>query len=327
MRPFEMFMPGSLEDACKKAGATTAFKAAGIDLVDRLKERVESPATVIDLLRMKPALASFEEKDGVVTLGALTTIRQIESAPFLQGRAFAALRDAAATTATPQVRNRATLGGNLLQKARCWYLRSAAFNCAHSGRGSECFAMTGENRYHSVLGWQDCIRVHPSNLAPALLALGAQILVQGTKRGIHNLPLDELFPKQPTAAGAEHTLEPDEVLVFVQIKKQPANSRSAYRDSREKLSFDWPTTAAAVRVELEGKKITKADVVLGAVAPRPIVARAAADLLQGKEAGEALFRECARAAYADARPLMHNAYKVQVGQAVLVDALLAATKE
>jgi xanthine dehydrogenase YagS FAD-binding subunit len=326
MRPFELLHPKDLAQACGKAAPDTAFKASGIDLLDRLKERVESPGTLIDLSRLRAELGAYEVKDGQVTLGALLTLTQIAEAKELQGPAYAALTEAARAAATPQIRNRATLGGNLLQKARCWYLRSAAFACAHSGKGPACLALTGEHRYHSVLGWSDCLRVHPSNLAPALLAFGAQALIQGAKAGTHNKALADVFPKEPTAAKPEHTLAADEVLMFVQFPQQGGNVRSAYRESREKLSFDWPTTAAAVRLELDGRRITGADVVLGAVAPVPVVATEAAALLRGKQASRELFEECAKLAYRDARPLALNGYKVAIGRNVLVEALLAASE-
>ena len=326
MKPFELVYPKDVAEACGKAAPTTAFKAAGIDLIDRLQERIESPATLVDLSRLRKELGSYEVKDGKVTLGALLTLAQIAESKELQGPAYAAITEAARAAATPQIRNRATLGGNLLQKSRCWYLRNAAFACAHSGKGPACLALTGEHRYHSILGWNDCMRVHPSNLAPPLLAFGAQVLLQGAKAGIHNKPLVDVFPKEPTAAKPEHTLAADEVLMFVQFPAAGANVRSAYRESREKLSFDWPTTAAAVRLELDGRKITAADVVLGAVAPIPVVAAEAAAVLRGKDASRKLFEECAKVAYRDARPLAQNGYKVGIGQNVLVEALLAASE-
>jgi xanthine dehydrogenase YagS FAD-binding subunit len=327
MKPFTYVMPATLGEAAEAGKQPdTIFKGAGIDLVDRMKERLQTPTNVVNLLPLKDDLAGIAvDGAGELRIGALTTLTQLEQHPALAGRALAGLRDSAAMTATPQVRHRATVAGNILQFTRCWYVRSEAFHCLHGGRGPTCLAMTGENRYHAVMGWLDCVRVHPSNLAPPLLALDAEYstVLDGKVR---RRRLADLFPAEPKAQNAEHTLEHGEIVTALHVKAQPANARSAYCESREKESFDWATTACAVRLVLDGGVITEATIVLGAVAPVPLPRPAASKLLVGQKPSPALFTKVAATAYADASPLVDNAYKLTVGKAIVREALEQAVR-
>ncbi len=325
MKPFEIVRVEDLAGACREAKATagSVFKAAGIDLLDRMKERQFNPESLIDLQALRKDLGKLRvDADGGVSIGALVTLSQLASAAELSDAAFAGLREAAGVAATPQVRNRATVGGNLLQQARCWYLRSAAFPCAHKG-GETCFAMYGENRYHAVMGYDDCVRVHPSNLAPALIALGAEVTLQ---RGDseRRAKITSLWPDKPTAAGPDHTLAVDEIVTWIHLPKHKPGTRSAYCESREKQSFDWATTAAAAVATIEDGKVTAASLCLGAVAPGPVPVAKASEMLVGKAPTAALCDEVATAAFADSKPLYHNAYKVQAGKAIAAQALRMA---
>ncbi|GDY01583.1 FAD-binding molybdopterin dehydrogenase [Planctomycetota bacterium] len=327
MKPFTYILPRSLPEAATAAARKGAqLKAAGIDLIDRMKERIETPSEVVNLLSLKGELSYIKsERDSGLRIGALTTLNDLELDAALGAAQFGALREAAGRTATPLVRNRATIVGNLLQVTRCWYLRSAAFGCLHGKKGPACLAMTGENRYHSVMGYFDCVRVHPSNLAPALLALDAEFTSQLGDRQSRR-KLSELFPKEARAMLAEHTLLPGEIVTAIHVPAQPANARSAYRESREKLSFDWATTACAARIVVEGGKIRTATLVLGAVAPVPMPMPEAAKLLIGEAPSDELFQKVANAAYQSAVPLSQNVYKVQVGKAVVRETLHAITR-
>lgn len=326
MKPFTYVLPHTLAEAQEAAARPGAMlKAAGIDVVDRLKERVDAPSEVVNLLPLRGELSGIASEQGSLRIGALTTLTQLEQAAALQDPAFTALREAAGETATPQVRNRATVAGNLLQQARCWYLRSAAFGCLHGKKGPTCLALTGENRYHSVLGWHDCVRVHPSNLAPALLALDAEYTTSfGGK--LERRKLTDLFPRDPVAQAEEHTLRQGEIVVAIHVPAPAGGTRSAYRESREKLSFDWATTAAAAMLTIDGGIIKAANLVLGAVSPVPRPRPKAAALLLGQKPSDELFVKVAEVAYADAAPLQHNAYKVPVGKAVVREALHACVR-
>jgi len=326
MKSFTYVLPRTLDEAslaAKKPGAL--LKAAGIDVVDRQKERKHGSHEIVNLLPMKRDLSRIDDAEGGITIGALATLASIAEATQLQGAAFAALRESAGTAATPQVRNRATAAGNVLQLARCWYLRSADLHCLHGRDGSSCLAMVGDNRYHSVLGYHDCVRVHPSNLAPALMALGCEFSTSLAGK-VARRKIADLFPSEPKAEVAEHTLLPGEIVTAFHVPAQPATARSAYRESREKLSFDWATTACAARVVLDGGVIKEASIVLGAVAPVPLDRPDAAKMLIGNKPSDELFVRVAQRAFADARPLSHNAHKTQVGKAIVRETLHAVTR-
>ena len=327
MKPFSYVVPKSLDEA-KAAAAQpdTLIKAAGIDIVDRMKERLQTPTNIVNLLPLNKELKGITvEADGGITIGALTTLTEIENHEALQGAQFTGLVGSAATTGTPQVRHRGTIAGNILQFTRCWYVRSEAFHCLHGGRGPTCLAMTGQNRYHAVMGWSDCVRVHPSNLAPPLLALDAEYTTVKAKE-TRRRKFSELFPEEPRAENPEHTLEDGEIVTAIHIPAQTANARCTYAESREKQSFDWATTACAVRVVMAGGKITAASIVLGAVAPVPMPRPRAAAMLVGKQPSTKLFQRVAEKAFQGAAPLAHNAFKLPIGKAVVRDALEQATR-
>ncbi|MBX3461557.1 MAG: FAD binding domain-containing protein [Planctomycetes bacterium] len=326
MQPFTYVLPENLSQADAAARQPdTVLKGGGIDLVDRMKERLQTPARVVSLLPLRAELGGIAvEADGGVRLGALATLAELERHPALATPALAGLREAAASTASPQLRNRATVAGNLLQFTRCWYVRSEAFRCVHGGRGPTCLAVTGDNRYHAVMGYSDCVRVHPSNLAPPLLALDAEYttVLEGKTR---RRKLAELFPSDPRGQAPEHTLAAGEIVTALHVPPQPASARTSYAESREKQSFDWATTACAVRVVLDGGVIEAATVVLGAVAPVPLP-RPAARLMLGQKPSAALFQKVADAAFTGALPLSQNGYKVTVGKAIVREALERATR-
>lgn len=325
MRPFSLFRPDSLASAAEAVADGSQFKAGGIDLLDRMKERIDAPEKVVDLMALRGQMNAITADGGAVTIGALATLAEVADAEVLSAPHLHALTSSAGHAATPQIRSRATVGGNLLQMARCWYLRNGRFACAHSGRGDTCLAQEGEHRYHAVMETQDCIRVHPSNLAPPLLVLDAEVSVRDAKGNERTMPLRELYPAEPTADNAENTLAAGEILTAVRIPAHPTGTQSAYRESREKMSHDWATTAAAVRLRIEGGTIADAAIVLGAVAPNPVIAERAAAALVGAKPGREAFAKAAETAYAGADPLDQNAYKVPVGKAVLIDALTEAS--
>ena len=327
MREFTYVIPHDLKEAAEAANKPdTIVKAAGLDIVDRMKERLVTPKAVVNLLPLGDELAGIAvDGDGSLRIGALATLTQLAEHEALQGPALAGLRESAAIAATPLIRNRATVAGNILQFTRCWYVRSEAHHCLHGGRGPTCLAMTGENRYHAIMGYQDCVRVHPSNLAPPLLALDAEYSTVFEGK-VQRCKMSGLFPTDPKAEADEHTLRDGEIVTAIHVPKQPAGARGWYSESREKLSFDWATTACAVQIVMQGDTIAAASLVLGAVAPVPLPVPEAAKMLIGRQPGDALFQQVAEKAFADAIPLTHNAYKVPVGKAIVRDALTQATR-
>jgi xanthine dehydrogenase YagS FAD-binding subunit len=235
---------------------------------------------------------------------------------------FTALADAAGHAATPQIRNVATLGGNLLQRPRCWYFRSEDFNCRKKG-GSVCYAHEGENQYHAVFGNEVCAIVHPSATATALVALGARLQLKGPK-GAREVLLEDFFVTPEADVRRENGLEDGELITGVRVAAPAPGARSVYLKQGEKESFDWPLADVAVVADCRAGKCARVSVVLGAAAPVPLRARAAEEALSGKVINEETARAAAKAAVQGATPLARNAYKLPIFEALVRRALLAA---
>lgn len=329
MNPFEYSTAQNFEAAAarleKAKAGETLVKAGGIDVLDRLKERLDTPKAIINLrlAPIQPARIQMRETDGVVTVDALATLSQVGGHPEIVKR-FPALAQACNEAATPQVRNAATVGGNLCQKPRCWYYRSADFNCLKKG-GSTCYSVEGDNRYHAIFGAGACHIVHPSNAAISLLALGASVrLVRaaGGKPSERTVKLDEFFRVPANPQDDENVLEFGELIREVSIPLSAAGPRSAYLEAREKTSFDWPLVACAVNLN----DPTQPRIVLGAVAPIPWRLPKVEQLIAGKKLDDALFSSVRESAAAGARPMTHNAYKVQLVGVMVERALREAGK-
>lgn len=322
MRPFELVRPDSLAAAraVTTGGDKRVLRAGGIDLLDRMQEGLDAPSHLVELrsIRDLPDLR-IRDTAGPVRLGALLTLAELADASELPD----ALRTAAAEAATPGIRNTATLGGNLLQRPRCWYFRREELVCARKG-GPECLAHDGENRFHAIFGNDKCAIVHPSNLAPALMVMDAYartVKPDGSKRKI---PIAELFVTPEVAIYKEHCLEAGEIVEDLVVPPQPGGAASEFLVLREKQSFDWPLVAAAVRLQLEGKVVKDSRIVLGAVCPVPLRRQGAEKALAGKELDEAAARAAGKAALEGATPLAQNGYKVQLAQVLTARAILAA---
>ena len=240
--------------------------------------------------------------------------------------AYPALTSAAAQIAGPQIRNMGTLGGSLCQRNRCWYFRDEHVNCLLKG-GRKCFAQEGENQYHAIFTQgHPCVIVHPSTLAPPLIALGATAEIVGPK-GKREVPVEKLFQAPVKETQREHTLAPNEILVSVKIApacRSSRGSRNASYEVKQKETSDWPLVQASVAFHFEqGGKVAKGvRVVLGHVAPTPLVSEAAAKALEGKEVTEATASAAGEAAGEGVRPLSQNAYKVQLLKVAVKRAVL-----
>ncbi|HTQ48663.1 MAG TPA: FAD binding domain-containing protein, partial [Polyangiaceae bacterium] len=274
---FEWTNPHDLGDALAQLGPTSVPKAGGVELMDLLKENLVSPARLVNLRGIQ-GLDKVEDHGAQgFRIGPLVTLAILAVDGGLRGR-YRAVADAAGHAATPQIRNMATLGGNLLQRPRCWYFRSEHFECRRKG-GGHCFAMNGENQYHAVFAHSACAAVHPSSLAPALMALGASVELT-SPRGKRVVPLEQLYVPAETVTVRDTVKEDDEILTAVLLPATTAGS--AYVKHAEKESYDWPLVEAAVALDRDGGgKVTRASVLLGAVAPVPWRARAAEAALVG----------------------------------------------
>jgi xanthine dehydrogenase YagS FAD-binding subunit len=228
----------------------------------------------------------------------------------------AVLKQAAEKAATPQIRNAATVGGNLAQRPRCWYFRSPAFLCRKKG-GETCYSQNGDNRYHAVFDHDECAIVHPSNLAPALLALDAKVVTNA-----RTLPVAELFALPTVDVARENVLAPGELIREVVIP--PGRTGGAYRDARERGSFDWALVSAAAYVELERGVVKAARLAMGGVSPVPRRAAEAEAALVGRQLTAASAQKAAEAALAPATAMTHNGYKIPLARTILRRAILAA---
>lgn len=315
MKAFEYLVAENLDVALARyAEGASALKAGGVDLLARMKERLETPETVLSIGSVKDLAYVKEEGKGAIRIGCLTTLADMGRSELLAKKA-AALHQTAGEAATPQVRETATLGGNLCQRPHCWYFRGAEFACLKKG-GHTCFAPEGENQYHAIIGGGPCFIVHPSNCAVALVAMDAE-LVLATARGERTVKAADFFVLPSQSLQTENILAKGEIVKEAVIPSPP--ERSAIVELREKQSFDWPLViAAAAQVKRRWR------VCLGAVAPVPWLSEAASKVLGGGRITEKQAAQAGEAAAAEASPLSGNGYKVQQVKAAVKRALIAA---
>jgi xanthine dehydrogenase YagS FAD-binding subunit len=301
-------------------GKNFAIKAGGTDLLDRMKSGIEEPATLINIRNIASLSGIREEKDGV-TLGPLATLAEIAAHPLLQSR-YTVLADAAARAAIPQIRNLATVGGNLLQRSRCWYYRSRDFHCLKKG-GDRCFALHGLNQYHAIFNNGVCPVVAPSTIAVALCVLDASVELTSS-RAKRVVAVRDLYVKPDANPCRETVLAPDELLTGVKIPQPAASARSAYQKYGEKESFDWAIADAGVLLEMQGDLCRRAVIVMGAASPTPHRAEEAEALLAGKPVTEQTARAAGKAAMRGAIPLAKNGYKLQLFPVAIYRTILLA---
>ncbi len=304
-------------------GDGTIVKAGGIDILDLLKENLLVPARVASLRDIPDLDAIVEEADSGCRLGAMATLAGLAAHPLLRQR-YPAVTDAAGQSASPQIRNLATLGGNLLQRPRCWYFRAAEYRCLRKG-GGNCFAIPGENQYHAIFGNRPCAIVHPSTVATALVALGATVDLIDAEGAVRRLSLEDFFLPPERDLQRENDLRPHEILTAINLPPLPTSARMVHLRQGEKDAFDWPLADVAVLLDLSPEGICRsASIVLGAAAPVPHRAKPAENALLGKHIDESTAGAAARAALAGATPLAKNAYKTPLFEALIRRALLKA---
>jgi xanthine dehydrogenase YagS FAD-binding subunit len=323
VKNFTYHRPATLEQVIPlldERWGPTEMLAGGTDLHDLQKQYVAQPDKVVSLtgldgeFRKITAVPPPGAFPPAVTIGAGVKLAEIAESKELA--AYPALTTAAGMIAGPQIRNMGTLGGSLCQRNRCWYFRDEHVHCLLKG-GKKCYALDGENQYHAIFTQgHPCVIVHPSTLAPPLIALNATAQVVGPK-GKRELPVEKLFRAPTKEAEREHVLAPNEVLVSVTIPvgvPQFATPRNASYEVKQRETNEWPLVQAAVAFHFErgGKAAKGVRVVLGHVAPTPLVSEAAAQVLEGREVTEELAAAAGRAAAEGAKPLSQNAYKVQL---------------
>ncbi|HLN59293.1 MAG TPA: FAD binding domain-containing protein [Thermoanaerobaculia bacterium] len=318
MKPFTLIRPATLSEAAREAAKPSSeLKAGGVDLLDRLKEGFDSPQRVVSIAHM-PGLDEISAGPPA-KIGALATLARISSSADLK-RIYPALADAAEGAATPQIRNMATLGGNLCQRPRCWYYRLAEFDCRKKG-GATCYAQDGENRFHAIFDSDlFCCCLHPSATAVALLAYGAKLNTV-SPRGRRTIALDNFFVRPIEDALRENVLASGEIIETVTIPAPPPGARSIYRKLKEKESFDWPLVEVCVNLTVSGGTVGDARVILGSVAPTPHRSPEAEAVLRGAKAGPEIAARAAQVAVSTAKPLAQNAFRVRLARVTLERAL------
>jgi xanthine dehydrogenase YagS FAD-binding subunit len=323
MNRFEWTNARSVGEAIAQLRGSAVIKAGGVDLLDRLKEGLEAPERLVNIRNISGLdfIRDDAQDGGFLRIGPLVTLANLASDPTVRRR-YTALADAAGHAATPQIRNMATVGGNLLQRPRCWYFRSEQFHCLKKG-GSRCFAREGENQYHAIFGNDICAIVHPSGVATALLALNAKLELTGPK-GKREVALEEFFVTPEKDVRRENSLGANELLTEIRVPAPTEGTRSVYIKQREKDSFDWPIADVSVALSCAGAACSQASIVLGAAAPVPLRARQAEAALAGKTINEETARAAARLAVSGATPLSQNAYKVPIFEVIVRRAILAA---
>jgi xanthine dehydrogenase YagS FAD-binding subunit len=295
----------------EKAGSV--LKAGGIDLLDHLKEHLVEPPRVVDLKRIPGLDRVMTEADGSLRIGTLVTLAKLAAHPDVR-RTHPALARACHEAASPQIRNVATIGGNLLQRPRCWYYRLESYKCVKKG-GDVCYAVAGENRYHVLFGGGPAYPPHPSSAAVPLVAYGASFVLEG-KIGTRTVPAEEFFVMPMADPTRENILEPGEILLEILVP--PATGwRSAYHEARERAAFDWPLVSAAIGTRAEHGVVKEARVVLGQVATIPWRSLPTEEALVGKPLGAASAAAAGEAAVRGAVPMSQNAYKVDLVSALV----------
>ena len=323
MKPFAYVNAGSQQEALAALSTATRGKilplAGGMDLIGLMKDYVATPDVLVNVKKLPAAITVPAQ--GLTTIGAAATIADVADHAALV-KAYPALTDAAHGVGTTQIRNVGTVGGNLMQRPRCWYFRNEEFHCLKKG-GSRCFAVEGENQYHAIFGDGPCHIVHPSSLAMPLIAYGARIKVAGPQ-GEREIEADKFFVMPDRNMFGETVLEPNELVTEVVIPTSRNLSAATY-EVKFKQSHDWPIVTASVALRMASGVVESARVVLGAVAPIPWRSPAAEQMLRGKRIDEAVAWQAAEAALADAKPMTHNGYKVQVAKTALRRAIMKAT--
>ncbi|MFF5986662.1 FAD binding domain-containing protein [Prauserella flavalba] len=326
MRTFEYVRPLDVPDAlAAHAGDTaTAYLAGGTTQLDLMKDGVLEPARLVDITRL-PMRGIFTEGTAL-RVGALTTMEELAADPTVERR-LPLVREALLLGASVQLRNMATIGGNLLQRTRCRYFRDPGVAaCNKRAPGSGCAAVTGPARMHAILGVSErCIALHASDVAVALVALDAVVHVEGPE-GDRSVPLTEFYVEAGTRPEVEHTLGHGELITAVEIPRLPETTRSGYLKVRDRVSYEFALTSAAVALDIENGMIRDARIGLGGVGSKPWRAAAAEEVLRDAPPGPAVFREAAEAAVTGAWTVPGTEFKVELAKRTLVRQLTTVSE-
>jgi len=323
MRAFEYVSPNTRAQAVSLLGAAwgnTEILAGGTDLLALMKDDVLTPKRLVNIKEIKDLKGVSSTPQGL-RIGASTTLGDLADDANV-GKNYPALAEALMEAASPQIRNMATIGGNLCQRPRCWYFRNGLGLLPKDASGKE-LVPDGENRYHAILGNDGPAKfVSPSTVVPILIAYGAKIRLEGSQ-GKRELPLEKFFIMPKTDNEREHDLRSNEILTEL-VLPSASNVKAAHYEIRQKEAFDWPLAVAAVALKMSGSNAQSARVVLGHVAPVPWPSPEAEQALAGQAINANTAQKAAEVALANAKPLSQNSYKIQLAQVALKRAILKA---
>ncbi|HEV2802298.1 MAG TPA: xanthine dehydrogenase family protein subunit M [Pyrinomonadaceae bacterium] len=327
MRPFKYVRASDAATATRAVAANprAKFLAGGTNILDLMKEDVERPNELVDLTRLK--LSEIKAaRDGGISIGALAKNSDTANHPLIR-RDYPLLTQAIVAGASGQLRNMATNGGNLMQRTRCQYFYDTAMPCNKREPGTGCGALEGLNRIHAIFGWSDkCVATYPGDMANALYALDAVVRVRGAQGRERTIPVSDFHRLPGDTPEKDTNLQHGELITAIELPKSNFAKNSYYLKVRDRASYAFALVAVAAAVELDRGTIKQARVVLGSVAHKPWRSREAEVALVGKPASEESFRRAAEAALAGAKPLAHNAYKVELGKRAVVRALMRASR-
>ena len=323
MRPFDYVSPTTPEQAVSLLGKTwgqTEVLAGGTDLLALMKDDVLSPKRLVNIKQIQGMQGVTSSGSGL-RIGALTTLSELAEDSNVKQN-YPALAEALVEAASPQIRNLATLGGNLCQRPRCWFFRNGLGLLPKDETGKDLVTQ-GDNRYHAILGNDGPAKfVSPSTIVPILAAYGATIRIAGPK-GNREIPLEKFYIVPKSETEREHDLKPNEIITNITIPSAQG-IRAAHYEVRQKAAFDWPLSVAAVALKMNGDSISSARVVLGHVAPVPWRSAEAEQSLTGKTVNDEVANAAAEAALKNARGLGRNAYKIRLARVALKRAILKA---
>jgi len=324
MRAFSYASPTKKEEVIGLLGNSwgdAEILAGGSDLLSLMKDEIVTPKRLVNIKQVA-GLHAISNEAGGLRVGALTTLDQISSAAPVQ-KQYPALAEAAGDAASPQIRNVATIGGNLCQRPRCWYFRTG-HGLLGQDKSGKSLVLAGDNRHHAILGNSGpAYFVSPSTVAPVLIAYGARVEIFGPQ-GSREMPLEKFFVIPKSEQEREHALKPNEIVTGVVLPAPAANTRAGYYEVRQKEAFDWPYATAVVVLTMNGRTVQSARVVMGHVAPVPWVSAEASQALAGKAITQATAEQAAQAAVASAKSLGHNAQKIPLARVAVKRAILAA---
>jgi len=324
MHPFEYTSPKTKEQAIPLLGRNwgeVEVLAGGTDLLSLMKDDVTTPRRLVNIKDIADLRGINRGAGNSVRIGALATLAEIAASQEIR-RDLPMFAAAAGDAASPQIRNLATLGGNLCQRPRCWYFRTGNGLLAR-GKDGKSLVTAGDNRYHAILGNDGpAYFVSPSTVAPVLIAYGAKVHILGLQ-GVRELALEKFYVTPSSDQEREHDLKPTEIVTEIVV---PAASgvKAAQYEVRQKEAFDWPYATAAVALTMNGNQVSSARVVMGHVAPVPWVSTEAAQALAGKTISPAVAEQAAQAAVAKAKSLGHNAQKIHLAKVAVRRAILKA---